>query len=130
MATLLSAYTEIGFTILPHMLDNNDLEMLKYPGKYVIGFITYNKIDHTYTFKYTEPEGFSVSNKHWSLDILKKFPYCDQADGWVVFNCPPHKAKQAYPQVFGNSIKIDHWDSWSVEGADAKVAVITSWELA
>jgi hypothetical protein len=112
------------------MLDNNDQEMLKYPDKYVIGFITYNKIDRTYTFNYSESEGFSVCNTHWSLDILKKFPYCDQADGWVVFNCPPHKAKNAYPQVFGDSIKIDHWDSWSVEGADAKVAVITSWELA
>jgi len=130
MATLLSAYTEIGFTILPHMMDSDQLEMLKYPGKHVIGFITYDKATCVYTFNYTKPEGLTLSNTHWSLDIFKKFPYCDEADAWVVFNCPPHKAKKAYPQIFGESIQIHYWDSWSVEGADAKVAVITSWELA
>jgi hypothetical protein len=130
MATLLSTYTEIGFTILPHML-NTELQqdLIKYPGNYVIGYVTYNKENCEYKFINTNSS--TESNTHWSLNIIKKLPYCENIDTWIVFNCPPHKTKVVFQNILlGDKIQIEHWDTWSVEGADAKVAVITSWEIA
>jgi hypothetical protein len=133
MATLLSSYTEIGFTILPHTL-NAELQqdLRNYPGKHVIGYVTYNKEtdEHNFTGTKSEEE-ITESSTHWSLDIIKKSSYCEGIDTWIVFNCPPQKTKVAFQHiVFGEKIEIDKWDTWAVEGADAKVAVVTSWELA
>jgi hypothetical protein len=32
--------------------------------------------------------------------------------------------------LLGEKIEIDKWDTWSVGGTDAEVAVITSWSVA
>jgi hypothetical protein len=38
--------------------------------------------------------------------------------------------KSAFGKILdGESLHIDNWDTWSVDGKDAKVAVITSWEI-
>jgi hypothetical protein len=71
----------------------------------------------------------NIVDNHWSIDIIKKLSYHKWIDTWIVFNCPPDKMKDAYKQIlYGDSIDVHHWDIWSVEGIDAKVAVITSWE--
>ena len=128
MATLLSKYTEIGFTILPHTLDQElRQELSKYPGRNVIGYVTYNKTNGEYKFDNT---GETNTESHWSLDIIKNSTYSEWIDTWIVFNCPPQKTKNAFQQILcGEKIMIDGWDTWVVEGVDAKVAVITSWEV-
>ena len=126
-ATLVTSYKEIGFTILPDVL-NTELQqdLLNNPGKHVIGYVTYNK--NTREFKFINTEGLAESNQHWSLDIVKALPKCKVRDTWIVFNCPPHKTKEAYQHILtGESIHIHHWDTWSID--DAKVAVVTSWEI-
>lgn len=131
MATLVTSYNEIGFTILPHSL-NTELQqdLVKNAHKQVIGYVTYNKETSEFKFIYKKPEGVAESNDHWSLDIIKKLPYCMGTDTWIVFNCPPHKTKEAFQHIlYGEAIHIDHWDTWSVECDNAKVAVITSWEI-
>jgi hypothetical protein len=130
-ATLVTSYNEIGFTILPDAL-NAELkqDLVNYPGKQVIGYVTYNKNTREFKFVNANPEGLAESNQHWSLDIVKALPKCKSDDTWIVFNCPPHKTKEAYQHILtGESIHIHHWDTWSVEGINAKVAVVTSWEI-
>ena len=131
MATLVTSYTDIGFTILPDSL-NTELQqsLVESSSKQVVGYVTYNKNTSTYTFVNTSLDGVADSNHHWSLDIIKKLPYSNATDTWIVFNCPPHKTKTAYQHILtGESIHIHHWDTWSVDGVDAKVAVITDWEI-
>jgi len=129
MATLLSSYKDIAYTILPHSL-NAELqeELLQHPGNNVIGYAIYNK--SKYEFIYTNSEEFIGSKEHWSLDILKNIPYCNYTDTCIVFNCPPHKTKDAFRGILrGETLHIDHWDTWSIDGMDAKVAVLNSWEI-
>jgi hypothetical protein len=64
------------------------------------------------------------------LDILKELPYLEEDGPWIVYNCSPEKAKSAFHKILSDeSLFIDNWDTWSVKGKDAKVAVITSWEI-
>lgn len=127
MATLVSSYTDIGYTILPHTLDTElQQELTKYPGRHVIGYVTYNKDRAEYKFIQI---GGTESNTHWSLDIIKRSTFSEWIDTWIVFNCPPHKTKVGFQQILGEKITIDTWDTWALP-ADSKVAVITSWELA
>jgi len=125
MATLLANYNEIRFTILPYTLDSElQKELNSYPGNSVIGYVIYNKETGDYKFM----SSFTESNDHWALDIIKKIPY--DGDTWIVFKCPPHKTKAAFQSVlYGETINIEQWDTWSVETIDAKVAVITSYKL-
>lgn len=125
MATLLSSYNEIGFTILPHLLSIHEQRMLiEFPGNNVIGYATY-------TDKYTFTDLTSETlTEHWSLDILKKCTGLNPLDTWIVFNYPPDKIYVAFQQILnGEAINIYKWDTWSVKDLYAKVAFITSWEL-
>jgi hypothetical protein len=130
MAILLTSYKEIGFTILPQSL-TTELQMgiVKYSTKDVIGYVTHKNTGE-FKFIYANLEGVAESDHHWSFDIIKKLPYDKMTDTWIVFNCPPDKMKHAYKGIlYGESIDIQQWDTWSVDGIDAKVAVITSWEI-
>lgn len=124
MAKLVVEYNTIGFTILPYSL-NSELqdELDKFPGRNIIGYVTYNKETSGYKFKNASTD----SNDHWSIDIIKKIPY--NGDTWIVLNCPPHKLKVAFQCIlYGETIDIEQWDTWSVETIDANVAVITSYK--
>ncbi len=130
MVRLLSTYKDIGFTILPHSL-NSELqqELVNNPGKHVIGYVTYNKDTNEYKFFNTKSQGLTES-EHWSLDILRKSCYCEHTDTLIVFDCPPQKTKVAFQHILhGEAMRIDHWDTWSIDDNDAKVAVVTSWEI-
>lgn len=124
MATILSSYNDIEFTLLPHSLDAELQQgLVTYPSQHVAGYAVYTKETNEYTFV---PTGADA--EHWSLDLLKKSPYCEDSYMWIVFNCQPHETAVAFQQLVGERIHVDQWDTWAVEGTN--VAVITSWEIA
>ena len=131
MATIVCRGEDIRFTILPYSLDTPiQQELLAHPSDYVLGYVTYNQETGERKFTYTEPGALTPIEDHWSLDVLKQFPYVEQDGSWIVYNCSPEKAKLAFQKILdGESLHIDNWDTWSVDAKDAKVAVVTSWEI-
>ncbi|NBO55345.1 MAG: hypothetical protein EBU84_12315 [Actinobacteria bacterium] len=131
MATLISRGEDIGFTILPYSLDMPiHEELIAHPSDHVLGYITYNKETCERKFIYTESGSLTPIEGHWSLAILKEFPYAEKDGSWIVYSCSPQKAKLAFGKILSTgSLRIDNWDTWSVNVKDAKVAVITSCEI-
>jgi len=133
MATLVCSGEDIGFTILPYPRSFSTpvrQELLAHPSDYVLGYVTHNQQTGERNFTYTESGGLTDTKHHWSLDILKELPYLEEDGPWIVYNCSPEKAKSAFHKILSDeSLFIDNWDTWSVKGKDAKVAVITSWEI-
>ena len=133
MATLLCSGRDLGFTILPYTLcmpytPNGQIqkELIANPSDFVLGYVSNGK------FTYTESGGFTEANHHWSLDIIKNFPYSEKECSWIVYTCPPRKTATEFSKILENSHEILHiynWDTWSVEVKDSKVVVITSWEI-
>jgi hypothetical protein len=132
MAKLLSKGDEIGFTVLPYSLDTPiEEELLSHPSDHALGFVTANKETGERIFTYVESGGLIKANNHWSLAILKEFPYCEQEGPWIIYSCSPSKTKSEFGKILnsGETLHIDNWDTWSVEGKESKVGVITSWEI-
>ena len=131
MAKLISSGKDIGFTILPYTLDTPvQDDLVSYPSDYVLGYITYNETGER-KFIYTE-SGFTEAKTHWSLNIIKEFPYCEQEGPWIVYNCPPEQVRLEFGKILRKSdetLHIYNWDIWSVEGKDSRVAVVSSWEI-
>ena len=133
MATLVCRGEDIGFTILPYPRSFSTpihQELLAHPSDYVLGYDTYNQETGERNFTYTESGRLITVDDHWSLAILKEFPYVEQDGPWIVYNCSPEKTKLEFHKILHNeSLFIENWDTWSVQCKNAKVAVITSWEL-
>ena len=133
MAKLISNGEEIGFTIIPYdFVTPLHTELIEHPSDNVIGYITHNKETGERKFTYTESGELTRANNHWSLTVLQEFPYCEQEVSWIVYNCPPAKAKLEFNKILKTShetLHIDNWDTWSVEGKHANIAVITDWEI-
>ena len=131
MATLVCRGEDIGFTILPYPLSTPiQQELLSHPSDYVLGYVTHNQETAERKFTYTESGRLFPVDDHWSLAILKEFPYVEQNGPWIVYNCSPEKTKlEAHKILSSESLHIYNWDTWSVKSKKAKVAVITSWEL-
>lgn len=131
MAKLISRGKDIGYTILPYSL-NTPIEqgLLVRPSDYAIGYITHNIETGERKFIYTESGRLTPIEDHWSLAILKEFPYVEQEGPWILYKCPPEQTTIAFSKILNDeSLHIRNWDMWSVDGKDAKVAVITSWEI-
>jgi len=129
MATLISSGNEIGFTILPYLFDKPlEEELIAHRNEYVLGYITSDR-----TFMYMDMDtGVFTEAKHWSLDIVKEFPYSNEKCPWIVYCCPPKKTKLVFSKIlskYHQALHIDSWDIWSVKGKDDKVSVVTSWEI-
>ena len=131
MAKLVSRNKDIGYTILPYSLSKPlQLELVAHPSDYVLGYIKYNEYTGIRKFTYTESGSRIQANKHWSLDIMKEFPYCEQNGPWIVYSCSPETTRVEFGKILSyESLHIHGWDIWSVEGKNANVAVITSWEI-
>ena len=131
MANLISRGEDIKFTILPYSLNTPiQQELIAHPSDYVLGYITNNKETGERQFIYTESGGLTPLEDHWSLAILKEFPYIEQDGPWIVYSCSPQKAKSAFGKILNNeSLQIYNWDTWYVKGKDAKIAVITDLEI-
>ena len=134
MAKRICSGEEIGYTILPYSLDAPiQQELLAYPSDYVLGYVTYNKETGERKFTFTESGELIEASSHWSLTILKEFPYVEQNGPWIVYRCSPTKTKVAgFNKIlskYSMSLHINNWDTWSVEGNDAKIAVITDFEI-
>jgi hypothetical protein len=129
MAKLISSGNEIGFTCIPYSLDRPvQEELIAHPSDYVLGFMSRN---NNLTFTYTESGSTQVTD-HWSLSILKEFPYCEQETTWIVYICPPETATVEFSKLltqFHQHLHVYNWDTWSIKGKDSTVAVITSWEI-
>ena len=92
--------------------------------------ISYNQISGERTFTYTESGRLIPVDDHWSLSILKEFPYVGQHGQWIVYNCSPEKTRLEFHKILsGESLHIYNWDTWSVKSKKAKVAVVTSYEI-
>jgi hypothetical protein len=132
MATLISRGEDIGFTILPYTFDTAvQKELLDHPSDYALGYITYDKNTGERKFTYTE-SGKLMESDHWSLAILSQFPYCEKDGPWILYTCSPEKTASEFGKILKmthESLHIYNWDIWSVQGKDAKVAVVTSWEI-
>ena len=132
MPTLLCRNDDIGYTVMPCKINKPlQLELLANPSDYVLGYITYNEYTGERKFRYTESGSLVQDKKHWSLDVLKEFPYCEQNGPWIVYSCPPEQTRLEFGKILssGESLHIYGWDTWSVAGKNAKVAVVTSWEI-
>ena len=131
MAELVSSGKDLGYTILPYMLDKPlQLELFANPSDYVLGYITFNEYTGERKFTYTESRSPIKAKKHWSLDIMKEFPYCEHNGPWIVYSCSPEKIRLEFNKLLSSeSLHIYSWDTWSVVGKTAKVAVITSQEI-
>ena len=131
MATLVSRGEDLRYTILPYTLRTPiQVELFNHPSDYVLGYITYNEHTGIRKFTYTESGGLISANNHWSLDIMKEFPYCEESGPWIVYNCSPEETGSQFSKILSSeSLHIHSWDTWSVVGKKAKVAVITSYEL-
>ena len=130
MATVVCRGEDIRFTILPYPLSTPiRQELLARPSDYVLGYVAYNLTGER-TFTYTESGRLIPIDDHWSLAILKEFPYVEQNGTWIVYNCSPEKTKLEFHKILsGESLHIYNWDTWSVKSKKAKVAVITSYEV-
>ena len=132
MAKLLCSAEEIKFTIMPYLLGGSlQQELIANPSDYVLGYIMINSTGK-YEFKYTESGTATQANNHWSLNIVKKLPYSESEFSWIVYNCSPEKTRLEFDKILkdcGESLHIHNWDTWSVEGKESKVAVVTSWEI-
>ena len=133
MAKLVSSGKEIGFTILPYSLDTPvQEELIANPSYYMHGCIIHSKETGEYKFNYVETTGLTEAKNHWSLAIIKEFPYCEQQNSWIVYKCSPRVTALEFGKLLTNfheTLHIYNWDIWSVEGKNSKVAVITSWEI-
>jgi hypothetical protein len=132
MAKLISRGDAIGFTILPYMLDTPiKQELINHASDYVLGYVTFNKESGELKFTYTESGCVTEANNHWSLTILKEFPYCEQEGPWIVYSCSPENTKLEFGKIIGKyheSLHIHNWDTWAVEGKNSNIVVVTSWE--
>ena len=132
MAKLVCSGQDIGFTVLPYSLDTPlQQELSSHRSDYVLGYIMHNKETGERKFTYAE-SGAVEMNEHWSLSILKEFPYCEQNGPWIVYMCSPEKTESAFGKIlsqYSQTLHIHNWDIWSVEDKNAKVAVINSWEI-
>jgi YD repeat-containing protein len=132
MAALTCRGSDLGYTILPFQLDTViQNELIAHPSDFVLGYITYNQENGRRKFTYTESGRLTVVNDHWSLAIMKEFPYVEQAGPWIVYNCSPEKTKLEFGNILSKyslSLWIHNWDTWTVHCKNAKVAVVTSWE--
>jgi len=131
MAKLVSSGKDLGYTIIPYTLDNRiQFKLFSNPSDYALGYIKYNEYTDIRKFTYTESGKLISDYNHWSLDILKEFPYCEQSGPWILYSCPPEQAKFEFDNLLsGENLHIHNWDTWSVVGKNAKVAFITSWEI-
>lgn len=133
MTTLLSRGDDIRYTILPYSLDKPiQQELLSHPSDHVLGFITYNQETGERKFIYTESGGLTDVEGHWSLAVLKEFPYCEQNGPWIVYDCSPQQTRLEFGNIlseYSEALHIYNWDTWSVKGKEGKVAVIISWEI-
>ena len=131
MATLVCRGEDIRFTILPYSLTRPiQQELIAHPSDYVLGYVIYNGYTGERKFTYTESGSLIQANNHWSLAILKEFPYVEHSGPWIVYSCSPEKISSEFNKIIsGESLYIHSWDTWSVVGKNAKVAVITSHEI-
>ena len=131
MAKLISRGEDVQFTILPYSFDKliQD-ELIAHPSDYVLGYITFNEETLERKFIYTESGELTPIENHWSLAILKEFPYVEQDGPWIVYSCSPQKATVEFGKFLSvEALRINNWDIWSVDIKNARVAVITSWEI-
>lgn len=126
---------DLGYTILPYARSFDESvqqQLLTHLSDYALGYITYNQETDERKFTYTESLGLVQDNAHWSLSIMKEFPYCEQEGPWIVYTCSPEQTQLEFGKIlskYSETIHIYGWDTWSVEGKHAKVAVVTSWEI-
>jgi hypothetical protein len=127
MAKLICRGNDLGFTILPYSGSNNELqeELIDNPSDEVLGFVTRER-----RFRYTESGTITEVGNHWSLDILNEFPYIEEDGPWIVYTSCPEHAEVAFHKIGGNEVlHIHNWDTWSINGKQGKVAVVTSFEI-
>ena len=129
MAKLICRGSDIGFTILPFSERvKNSLEntLLENPTDEVLGYVTSSR-----KFIYTESGTSTEVVHHWSLDILSELPYNEEDGPWIVYTCCPEHAQDAFSEICSEdeSLHIHNWDTWSIEGKEGKVAVVTSFEI-
>ena len=133
MAKQLCLAKDIGYTILPYSLGRPiEQELFDHPSDYVLGYVTYNSKTGQRKFTYTETGALTEVNNHWSLTILKEFPYCEQNGPWIVYSCPPEKTSLEFGKLLegtGETLHIYNWDTWSLEGKNYKVVLVNSWEI-
>jgi len=131
MAKLVVSSREVGYTILPYTLTKPlQFELIAHPSDYVLGYISYNEYTAIRKFTYTESGCLNSVHDHWSLSIMKEFPYCENNGPWIVYSCPPEKVSVEFGKLISSeALHIHNWDTWSVVGKHAKVAVVTSQEI-
>lgn len=128
MAKLICRGSDLGFTILPYSeSDTHSLqqELLESPSDSVLGYVTSSR-----KFRYTEAGAVTEVGEHWSLDILNELPYIEEDGPWIVYTCCPEHAEIAFHKIGGSEVlHIHNWDTWSITVKEAKVAVVTSFEI-
>ena len=132
MPTCLARGSEIAFTLMRYTLDTPIQDALKnHRSDSVLGFVTYNKETGKRRFTYTESGVAVDATKHWSLKLLKEFPYLESQCSWIVYMCEPEAIRSHFNDLLhvGLALFIHNWDIWTVEEKEGSVAVITNYEI-
>ena len=135
MATEVARGDNIGYTIIPYSLEEKSLqrELKAHPDDRVLGYVLYDENTGNRSFTYTESGAETAAEEHWSLSILKEFPYCEESGPWIVYTGNPEKAGSAFNNKivsqYAQTIHIYNWDIWAVKAKEKTVAVVTSWEI-
>ena len=132
MAKLVAYGEDIAYTIMPYGLEKPVQQELKeHPDNRVLGYVTYDNETGKRSFTYTESSTPTEAEDHWSLSVLKEFPYCEESGPWIVYSCRPEKVLSAFGKIVGKyaqTLHIYNWDLWTVKNKEGTVAVVTSWE--
>lgn len=132
MPTCLARGNDIAYTIMPYELDMPVEECVsKNRTDATLGYITHNRETGERKFIYTESGNSTTVTEHWSLNILKEFPYLEAEHAWVVYMCAPEDVRSSfddYIESYHHTLHIYNWDIWTTEEKKGSVAVVTSYE--
>ena len=132
MPTCLARGADIAYTLMPYELDKPIEEALKENRTdETLGFVTYNEETGERTFTYMESGNSVVISDHWSIKLLKEFPYLESEHSWVVYTCDPEEVPHCFNELtaVGQCLHVYNWDIWMVEEKKGSVAVVTSYEI-
>jgi hypothetical protein len=132
MPTCLARGDEISYTIIPYEYERPLEEIItKHRTDDTLGYVIHDKDTGLRTFTYTESGNKTVVTDHWSLNLLKEFPYLEKQHSWIVYTCQPEDVSDSFNDLLhiGQTLHIGNWDIWKTEEKTGSVAVITSYEI-
>lgn len=128
MPTCLARGNEIAYTIMPYDYDGAaplEEALKQHRTDDTLGYVSGGK------FIYTESGNSLETTEHWSLNILKEFPYLEREHDWIIYACAPEDVSCSFNELtaVGHTLHVGNWDIWATEEKKGSIAVVTSYEI-